>query len=61
MGYALHVGVILPKKEMEGLFDKIDSIVSQADEVDGQYHQFEGGLTLTGKWTRKFRRIGGVF
>lgn len=47
LGYALHISTILPKKEMETLFDKIDSIISQADEVDGRYYQFEGGLTVT--------------
>ncbi len=47
LGYAFHVGSILPKKEGELLFDKIDSVISQVDEIDSKYYQFEGGLTLT--------------
>lgn len=47
LGYAFHVSTILPKKEIENLFVKIDGVISQADEVDGRYYQFEGGLTVT--------------
>ena len=31
-------------------FDRIEDAVVQADEVDGKYLQFEGGLSITGKY-----------
>lgn len=46
--YALHIGSILPKQEMEVLFDKIDGILQQVYEVDSKFYRFEGGLTITG-------------
>jgi hypothetical protein len=48
LGYAFHVGSLLPKRDIETLYDKIDTVISQVDEVDSKYYQFEGGLTLTG-------------
>lgn len=47
LGYAFHIGTVLTKREIESLYDKITGVISQADEIDGQYYQFDSGLTLT--------------
>ncbi|XKL62653.1 hypothetical protein PGB90_002486 [Kerria lacca] len=47
LAYSFHIGNILPKKEIESLYDKINSVLSQVDEINSEYYQFEGGLTLT--------------
>lgn len=47
LGYALHAAS-LPVTDGTFLFDRIEDIIFQADEVDGKYLQFEGGLSITG-------------
>ncbi|CAH1404356.1 unnamed protein product [Nezara viridula] len=47
LGYALHAAS-LPVTDGVFLFDRIEDIIFQADEVDGKYLQFEGGLSITG-------------
>jgi Oligosaccharyltransferase subunit Ribophorin II. len=32
------------------MFDRIEDIIVQADEIDGKYLQFEGGLSTTGRF-----------
>lgn len=48
LGYAFHVAAALGS-EGRTIFDRIQDAIAQADEVDGRYLQFEGGLSITGK------------
>lgn len=38
--------------------DKIEDAIVQADEVDGKYLQFEGGLTVTSKLNLHYLKDG---
>ncbi|XP_034252960.1 dolichyl-diphosphooligosaccharide--protein glycosyltransferase subunit 2 [Thrips palmi] len=46
LGYAFHVAAALGA-EGRVIFDRIQDAVAQADEVDGRFLQFEGGLSIT--------------
>lgn len=46
LGYAFHVASLL-QGDLTSFFERIEDAVVQADEVDGKYLQFEGGLTIT--------------
>uniref|UniRef100_A0A8D8LI08 Dolichyl-diphosphooligosaccharide--protein glycosyltransferase subunit 2 n=1 Tax=Cacopsylla melanoneura TaxID=428564 RepID=A0A8D8LI08_9HEMI len=46
LGYALHIAALLGQ-EGSFMLDRIEDIIVQADEVDGTYLQFEGGLSTT--------------
>lgn len=48
LGYAFHVAAALGP-EGRTIFDRIQDAIAQADEVDGRFLQFEGGLSITGK------------
>ncbi|KAH3710333.1 hypothetical protein DPMN_069810, partial [Dreissena polymorpha] len=45
--YAFHVATEIGGAELGKYFDLIEDIIAQADEVDGVYLQFEGGLSVT--------------
>ena len=51
LAQTFHLAAVLGN---EGKFavDRIEDAIVQADEVDGKYLQFEGGLSITGKFTR---------
>jgi len=50
IGYALWAASVVYKSGMKtDLWERIEDIVAQADEVDQQYLQFEGGLSVTGE------------
>lgn len=52
IGYSLHIA---SQFDANGVFayDRIEDAVVQADEIDGKYLQFEGGLSITGsKWVK---------
>lgn len=36
-------------QKLDGIWDRIEDVVAQADEVDKQFLQYEGGLSVTGK------------
>ncbi|KAI5711985.1 hypothetical protein M8J76_011083 [Diaphorina citri] len=46
LGYALHIATLLGP-EGSFMFDRIEDIIVQADEIDSKYLQFEGGLSTT--------------
>lgn len=46
MGYTFHIAADLGIPAAFA-YDRIEDAVIQADEVDGQYLQFEGGLSIT--------------
>ncbi|XP_014293921.1 dolichyl-diphosphooligosaccharide--protein glycosyltransferase subunit 2 [Halyomorpha halys] len=46
LGYTLHAAS-LPVIDGAFVFDRIEDIIFQADEIDGKYLQFEGGLSIT--------------
>lgn len=46
LGYALHIATLLGA-DGSFMFDRIEDVIVQADEVDGKYLQFEGGLSTT--------------
>ncbi|KAG9433483.1 dolichyl-diphosphooligosaccharide--protein glycosyltransferase subunit 2 [Apis mellifera carnica] len=46
LGYAFHIASDFGTSGMFA-FDRIEDAIIQADEVDGQYLQFEGGLSIT--------------
>lgn len=46
MGYTFHIAADIGAPAAFA-FDRIEDAVVQADEVDGQYLQFEGGLSIT--------------
>ncbi|XP_006611989.1 dolichyl-diphosphooligosaccharide--protein glycosyltransferase subunit 2 [Apis dorsata] len=46
LGYAFHIASDFGTNGMFA-FDRIEDAIIQADEVDGQYLQFEGGLSVT--------------
>lgn len=46
LGYAFHVASIL-QGDLNPFFERIEDVIVQADEVDGKYLQFEGGLGIT--------------
>ncbi|XP_043791142.1 dolichyl-diphosphooligosaccharide--protein glycosyltransferase subunit 2 [Apis laboriosa] len=46
LGYAFHIASDFGTSGMFA-FDRIEDAIIQADEVDGQYLQFEGGLSVT--------------
>ena len=49
IGYALWATATAFKTAQKvELWDRIEDVVAQADEVDKQYLQFEGGLSVTG-------------
>lgn len=47
LGYTFHIA-----SDLGGTFgfDRIEDAIIQADEVDGQYLQFEGGLSVTSEY-----------
>lgn len=47
MGYAFHTGALLEGADVIKVFDRIEDCVAQADEVDGKYLQFEGGVSVS--------------
>jgi oligosaccharyltransferase complex subunit delta (ribophorin II) len=50
LGYALWASASSYKSgQKTDLWDRIEDVVAQADEVEKQYLQFEGGLSVTGK------------
>lgn len=49
LGYAFHIASDFGTSGMFA-FDRIEDAIIQADEVDGQYLQFEGGLSITSKY-----------
>ena len=47
-GYAFSLAAVaLDAKDAKAIFDLIEDAIVQADEVDGQMLQFEGGLSVT--------------
>lgn len=46
MGYVFHIAADIGTPATFA-FDRIEDAMVQADEVDGQYLQFEGGLSIT--------------
>ncbi|KFM68788.1 Dolichyl-diphosphooligosaccharide--protein glycosyltransferase subunit 2, partial [Stegodyphus mimosarum] len=46
LGYAFHVASVL-QGDLTPFFERIEDVIVQADEVDGKYLQFEGGLGIT--------------
>jgi len=46
LGYVFHIAADIGTPAAF-VFDRIEDAVIQADEVDGQYLQFEGGLSIT--------------
>ncbi|CAL1297560.1 unnamed protein product [Larinioides sclopetarius] len=46
LGYAFNVASVL-QKDFKSFFERIEDVIVQADEVDGKYLQFEGGLGIT--------------
>ncbi|XP_023235921.1 dolichyl-diphosphooligosaccharide--protein glycosyltransferase subunit 2-like isoform X2 [Centruroides sculpturatus] len=46
LGYAFHIASQL-QGDLTPFFERIEDAIVQADEVDGKYLQFEGGLTIT--------------
>lgn len=46
LGYVFHIAADIGTPAAFA-FDRIEDAVVQADEVDGQYLQFEGGLSIT--------------
>jgi len=48
LGYTFHIAADLGTPAAFA-FDRIEDAVVQADEVDGQYLQFEGGLSITSR------------
>lgn len=49
LGYAFNLASILAGENVsvKSIFERIEDAIVQADEVDGQMYQFEGGLTVT--------------
>ncbi|KHJ97886.1 ribophorin II [Oesophagostomum dentatum] len=47
LGWVFNAAALLDKPNGAKYFDKIKTLVSQADEVDKKFLQFEGGLTTT--------------
>lgn len=43
MGYSFHIAAAIGG-DIQRFFDNIEDVIEQADEVDGQFLQFEGGL-----------------
>jgi len=43
MGYSFHIAAAVGG-ELKGFYDNIEDVIEQADEVDGRFLQFEGGL-----------------
>ncbi|GFT97926.1 dolichyl-diphosphooligosaccharide--protein glycosyltransferase subunit 2 [Nephila pilipes] len=54
LGYAFNIAAAL-QKDLKSYFERIEDVIVQADEVDGKYLQFEGGLGITAT------TIGGVY
>jgi len=46
LGYVFHIAADI-ETPAAFAFDRIEDAMVQADEVDGQYLQFEGGLSIT--------------
>ncbi|GIY94134.1 dolichyl-diphosphooligosaccharide--protein glycosyltransferase subunit 2 [Caerostris extrusa] len=46
LGYAFNVASVL-QKDFKSFFERVEDAIVQADEVDGKYLQFEGGLGIT--------------
>lgn len=53
LGYAFHIASDLGTSGAFA-FDRIEDAIIQADEVDGQYLQFESGLSVTSRYTFLF-------
>lgn len=47
LGYLFHAGAALGG-DVTFVFNHIEDAIVQADEVDGRFLQFEGGLSITG-------------
>lgn len=47
LAYGLHVAAELGATDGGFMFDRIEDAIVQADEIDGKYLQFEGGLSIT--------------
>ncbi|VDO04490.1 unnamed protein product [Haemonchus placei] len=47
LAWVFNAAALLDKAQGAKYFDKIKNLVSQADEVDGRFLQFDGGLTTT--------------
>ncbi|GFQ75674.1 dolichyl-diphosphooligosaccharide--protein glycosyltransferase subunit 2 [Trichonephila clavata] len=54
LGHAFNIAATL-QKDLKSYFERIEDVIVQADEVDGKYLQFEGGLGITAT------TIGGVY
>ncbi|XP_054265944.1 dolichyl-diphosphooligosaccharide--protein glycosyltransferase subunit 2-like [Macrosteles quadrilineatus] len=46
LGYAFHIGAVAGG-DVNVIFNRIEDAIVQADEVDGKFLQFEGGLSIT--------------
>lgn len=46
LGYAFHIATVLGP-EGSFMLERIEDVIVQADEIDGKYLQFEGGLSTT--------------
>lgn len=57
LGYTFHIAALLGPGGAFAL-DRIEDAIVQADEVDGRYLQFEGGLSITSKI---FNFLGYIF
>jgi len=44
MGYSFHIAAAAGGDELQRFYDNIEDVMEQADEVDGRFSQFEGGL-----------------
>lgn len=50
LGYLFHAGAALGG-DVSFVFNHIEDAIVQADEVDGRFLQFEGGLSITGNFS----------
>ncbi|TRY63519.1 hypothetical protein TCAL_04893 [Tigriopus californicus] len=67
IGFAFQVASVLEGKAAQALFDRVEDVVVQADEIDGKMLQFEGGVSTTNiilsgiyKMADKFGKAPGI-
>lgn len=47
LAYAFHTALLLPAEKLKPYIDRVEDTVAQADEIDGKYLQFDGGISIT--------------